>query len=503
MPPSLQCRPPMSYLNKLGISGIRSFDPDHITAIQFFRPLTVIVGANGCGKTTIIECLKYATTSALPCAGATFVHDPQISKEAEIKASVRLKFTTGGGKQYTSQQTMRVKRTVRGGRPANNSFKTLETVLTFHDRDRKQDHHLGGKCATLAEAVPRLLGVSKPILENVFFCHQEDSNWPMGSPRELQDKFNAIFMVSKYTKAMANIKDEIKFRKSAKDKVALQEATLAGEVNQIKEWRKQQEQHQNEVEVIEKHQEDLRVQLEEKTEMLQEAEGMMRKFSQHTQRLKELRSRLEMEARNLKEAVADRKSTIHPRGFPDKTQAEVEALRVENQNQIAGDGDIGPLHAELEEAQHEKEKCESEIQRCAAAYGQKEEQVKQHDRIRKDLQECMEGIGREYDILDVVSDVFEFESAMERIFDAKRQKSASEKAQLDKQQAKIEQELVVARSAIATAKNLCETLRKKRTQLMEEIASTSTAASSSSGSGGGSSSASIEVRCNLWLVRRF
>ena len=88
----------MSYLNKLGIRGVRSFDPNQEAVIKFFKPLTVIVGRNGCGKTTIIECLKYATTAALPCPGAMFVHDPQIAGENEIKATIKLKFTDGAGK---------------------------------------------------------------------------------------------------------------------------------------------------------------------------------------------------------------------------------------------------------------------------------------------------------------------------------------------------------------------------------------------------------------------
>ena len=48
------------------IRGIRSFSPDHDEMIEFYSPLTMIVGANGCGKTTIIESLKFATTGSLP-----------------------------------------------------------------------------------------------------------------------------------------------------------------------------------------------------------------------------------------------------------------------------------------------------------------------------------------------------------------------------------------------------------------------------------------------------
>jgi DNA repair protein RAD50 len=45
--------------------------------------------------------------------------------------------------------------------------------------------------------VPRLMGVSKAILENVIFCHQEESNWPLSEPSALKKKFDDIFEASK------------------------------------------------------------------------------------------------------------------------------------------------------------------------------------------------------------------------------------------------------------------------------------------------------------------
>ena len=36
---------------QLLIKGIRSFSPDNKTAIEFYKPLTLIVGQNGAGKT--------------------------------------------------------------------------------------------------------------------------------------------------------------------------------------------------------------------------------------------------------------------------------------------------------------------------------------------------------------------------------------------------------------------------------------------------------------------
>tara|TARA_B110000238_G_scaffold49680_1_gene54071 strand:- start:5330 stop:5602 length:273 start_codon:yes stop_codon:yes gene_type:complete len=45
-----------------------------------------------------------------------------------------------------------------------------------------------------------MMGVSKAILENVVFVHQEDSNWPLGEAATLKKKFDEIFSATKYTK---------------------------------------------------------------------------------------------------------------------------------------------------------------------------------------------------------------------------------------------------------------------------------------------------------------
>lgn len=49
----------MAALNKLSIRGVRSFSPDDSEqVVEFFFPVTMIVGANGCGsksETTHLE----------------------------------------------------------------------------------------------------------------------------------------------------------------------------------------------------------------------------------------------------------------------------------------------------------------------------------------------------------------------------------------------------------------------------------------------------------------
>lgn len=47
----------MSRIEKLSIQGIRSFGPNDRDKgiIQFFQPLTLILGPNGTGKTVIVK----------------------------------------------------------------------------------------------------------------------------------------------------------------------------------------------------------------------------------------------------------------------------------------------------------------------------------------------------------------------------------------------------------------------------------------------------------------
>lgn len=125
----------MSMINKLSILGVRSFDNTRSETILFKPPLTLIVGTNGSGKTTIIECLKYATTGDLPpnakLQGA-FIHDPKLCGEKEVLAQVKVGFKsqTGVGMVCTRNLQLTVKKNAR-------SMKTLEgNLLMIRDGER-------------------------------------------------------------------------------------------------------------------------------------------------------------------------------------------------------------------------------------------------------------------------------------------------------------------------------------------------------------------------------
>jgi len=274
----------MASINKLSIRGVRSFSPDDDEqVIEFLFPVTIIVGANGCGKTTVIESLKYAVTGALPPGknpGQSFVHDPKSIGQSTVKASVKLRFTNAAGNSMVLVRSMELKQN-----KTKLSFTALDGVLRTTNSDGKRVS-MSHKCGELDRQIPLLLGVSKPILEHVVFCHQEDSSWPLMDSSELKKRFDAIFDSTRYTKALKNI-DEIKkdYRNKVKDLKA-DLAGLASHKHAAKGFRKELGTQNEQLEILEEK-------VDECRQDIKEADKLIEQHNEVITRVEELQSELD------------------------------------------------------------------------------------------------------------------------------------------------------------------------------------------------------------------
>uniref|UniRef100_A0A8C2ZBU6 RAD50 double strand break repair protein n=1 Tax=Cyclopterus lumpus TaxID=8103 RepID=A0A8C2ZBU6_CYCLU len=165
----------MSKIDKMSILGVRSFgieDKDK-QVISFFTPLTVLVGPNGAGKTD--------------------------AHETDVRAQIRLLFTDVNGEKVTILRSMSCTQKAK-----NYTFKSLEQVIIRTKDGEKVS--LSSKCGELDREMISALGVSKAVLNNVIFCHQEESNWPLCEGKALKDKFDSIFAATKYIKALETMR---------------------------------------------------------------------------------------------------------------------------------------------------------------------------------------------------------------------------------------------------------------------------------------------------------
>lgn len=186
------------------IKGIRSFSPENTNVIEFYKPLTLIVGHNGAGKTTVIECLKMSCTGELPPntrSGQSFIHDPKISGDSEVKAQIKLRFLTS-----TRQPVIVIRSFQLTQKKATMQYKALDNTLQTVNKTTGQQEALSYRCADIDKVVPAMMGVSKAVLENVIFVHQDESNWPLAEGQVLKKKFDDIFAATRYTKALEELR---------------------------------------------------------------------------------------------------------------------------------------------------------------------------------------------------------------------------------------------------------------------------------------------------------
>lgn len=114
----------MSTIEKLGITGLWSYCPEWIEVIDFLKPVTLILGKNGSGKTTIIEALRFAICGIMPPGsnnGWTFVNDPRLKNASEVKAAIKLKFKAINEKPVLCVRSMHLSYTNK-----KEEFKKLE-----------------------------------------------------------------------------------------------------------------------------------------------------------------------------------------------------------------------------------------------------------------------------------------------------------------------------------------------------------------------------------------
>lgn len=149
-------------------------------------------------------------------------------------AQVKLSFRSTSGVRMVATRNMQcsIKKTTR-------SQKTLEgSLLMVKDGEK---HSISTRVAELDQIIPQYLGVPKSILDNVIFCHQEDSLWPLSDANTLKKKFDEIFEAQKYTKAISNIKDIRKDRNIELGKLKIIEENAKTDRERAKKSEQRQE----------------------------------------------------------------------------------------------------------------------------------------------------------------------------------------------------------------------------------------------------------------------
>ncbi|XP_014216557.1 DNA repair protein RAD50 [Copidosoma floridanum] len=215
----------MSRIKDLEIRGIRNFgDESQKARIHFSKPLTLVLGPNGTGKTTIIEALKFITSGEYPPdsdRGKSFVHEPKAMSHT-VRGQVKAKILDKKGQELVVTRTMQVTRQKNG----TLKLQGLDNTITRINEKTNDKIQISSRCADIDREMLVAMGVSKPILNYVIFCHQEESNWPLEDGKKLKERFDDIFDTSKYNKALDATTKLIKDLQSGVNEIKAEENGL-------------------------------------------------------------------------------------------------------------------------------------------------------------------------------------------------------------------------------------------------------------------------------------
>lgn len=120
---------------------------------------------------------------------------------------VKLRLLTAKGDKVTVCRSMRTSIPTRGN-TSNLKFETLDSTIDIERNGERRT--ISKRCVDVNAEMANVMQVSKSIINNVLFCHQEDSNWPLEESKKLKERFDTIFGTSEYNKAIEKI---IKLRK--------------------------------------------------------------------------------------------------------------------------------------------------------------------------------------------------------------------------------------------------------------------------------------------------
>ncbi|KAL4910624.1 hypothetical protein BDW74DRAFT_172095 [Aspergillus multicolor] len=398
-----------SKVDKLSILGVRSFDNTRSETIQFHTPLTLIVGYNGSGKTTIIECLKYATTGDLPpnSKGGAFIHDPKLCGEKEVLAQVKLSFkgTSGAKMVATRSLQLTVKKTTR-------SQKTLEgQLLMIKEGERTA---ISSRVAELDQIMPQYLGVSKAILDSVIFCHQDESLWPMSEPSVLKKRFDEIFEAVKYTKAIDNIRALRKKQNEELGKYKIMEQHAKEDKEKADKAEKRSIMLQEEIETLRAETQQLTREMRRVAELADKAWKESESYSQILGALEGKR----IEARSIQSTIDNLKRHLVELDEPDEwlesNLEQFEAKQIQYQQQEESQKEkYMEIREQIEETRHKLGSKQAE-------YGKHENDKANFERQIERRQQMSKELARNYNIRGVdrivdQSDVDEFMARIRKI----------------------------------------------------------------------------------------
>ena len=331
-----------------------------------------------------------ATTGELPPsarAGQAFIHDPKVADVTEVKAQIKLRFRDVRAQPCVVTRSFQLTQKTAG----KLEKKDLDQVIQTLDDKTGERVSVSRKCADINATVPDMMGVSKAILENVVFVHQEESNWPLGEAATLKKKFDEIFSATKYTKALEHIN---KLKKEQNQKIKefrLMKDTLRVKKDHAVKLRKRHDEDKERARAVMERMRALEAEMKEAEARLKDAHEQLEAARTAREKRGRLRARREaIQAENAKRRMnVDNEMT-------DSTE-ELVRFREEFEEKIAARRrELGTVERDINDARLEIAALEERRERDVRAHGKLSAEAEAHAKRVVERAEFLVGVAERF-----------------------------------------------------------------------------------------------------------
>ncbi|XP_069688803.1 DNA repair protein RAD50 isoform X2 [Periplaneta americana] len=251
-------------------------------------------------------------------------------------------------------------------------FKTRDSTLSKVTRTGERAD-ISGRCLDIDLEVSAALGVSKSILNNVIFCHQEDSAWPLDEGKKVKEKFDDIFDATKHNKYLEHIRlkkktiaDDLKLVNNDIEHLEKVNEEVNSKKNELNEATNRMNVNKDQ---IEKYNNRLKP-ITERLEMLRQKEGHIQKLITEKEKKKTELQGVQRNEHELEESIETRfqGTTEELNKVIENFNSEMKVKQIERNN----------LYSKLNQLDKEDKKLQSEITREEVKKGKLQTEVDQH-----------------------------------------------------------------------------------------------------------------------------
>ena len=356
------------------------------------------------------------------------------------------------------------------------------------------------KCGELDKAVPVYIGVSRAILENVIFCHQDESNWPLSEGAVLKKKFDDIFESARYSKALETIRKlKVEYGNKSKDVKADLEG-LKAHMEAAKGFKEELEQVEGKRAAIERDVGEL----DEQERALDEEIGGYTRTLQRFERLEQHIKDAQLRVRDLQTQLKEKLSHM---SVMEETDEQLEELLSGMQQQVDDKKrKTTKVEREIKSLRDSIEEDRDTIGQFRQQQGKVEGQIQDQERVERNLAELAKDLAKKHRLTEWragegASSEQQLVAALNRQCDAHEGALAESRERARREDDLMNQELSELSATQQRVKTDLESVQKDRDELTSEQGSVRQRINQMTGIGTGAHSAD-KVFADVEKMRR-